>query len=641
MSSYSMKPEDLLGDELDHEMRIRHISVATTNREKTAHLRKALQKETDGFREAPVFCKLTFDDKKEFELCEDKMEELNKDLEVAFKNADHNSFTVSTSRVIHLFGRLNRLVVAFSKNLAYKEARESVRKTLENINKLRFPSKPVKQTVPVVMNNVTVNTPLGRGVQEGARSILAQVEDSLDNFEEGLGFRSSPTKLASNPEFRSLSDKVDKLTESFEKFLKSPIFSHSGVTESVATPTTSAPDKSRTVNIRNNSLERGNTDPNQGRCYQNDKKGSGFRAPRFDLGDQSNARDEVICNPLIRNPILDQRQRDRCYLDNNPIRHNPIEQRQRVDNDVRFLDNLHFENQRRSRRTIPVNQWNVKFSGEGGMSLSEFLGEVELFAQSEQFSDQELFASAIHLFSGHARKWFKANYDDFMSWEELVVALKEEFQSENYDFLLLSEIDSRLQGKDEPFSSFLAEMRILFGKLNASLSEKYKLFVLKKNMIPSHAMAISMLNITSVRELAIVCKRLDSAKFLQDKQNSASGIACFVEPAYRTPFTRRVYRNNVNEVEGSDVPFQEENEVSELRRNFNTRKPEYKNPGNDQRQSGETFEKLCYNCDGKDHFFRNCTAERKIFCYICGQKGATVNTCPRCRANHLNGNAGL
>lgn len=341
-------------------------------------------------------------------------------------------------------------------------------------------------------------------------------------------------------------------------------------------------------------------------------------------------------NPIRENPIPN--------LNRNPIRQYPFRDHRGDFEDRRDQQEFQFQNPRRSRKTIPINQWNVKFSGEGGVSLSEFLGEVELFALSEQYSDEELFSSAIHLFSGHARKWFKANYDDLISWNELVGALKEEFQSENYDFLLVSEIDSRFQGKEESFSSFLAEMRILFGKLSVPLSERYKLYVLKKNMLSSHAMAIATLNITSVRELSIVCKRLDATKMLQDKQNPSSSSYSFVEPAYRTPFTRKIFRNHVNEVEGAGIPFQEENEITELRRNNYNQRPAInlgRPPVNNQRPVGETNRIICFNCDEHGHLFRNCPLELRIFCFICGMKGATVNTCPRCKPNHLNENTDL
>lgn len=623
MGSYSMRPEDLLIDELDYEMRVRFITDALSHREKTAQLRKSLQKETDGSEEPPLFCKLTFDDKLEFEVCVVKMDALNKDLETAFGNADHNGFSIATSRVIHLFGRLNRLALAFSENREYLEACESVRGTLDNIVKLKFPSKPSKAKLKPVEGNINAfsvqRSP--ERFEQGAHAVQGHlIDDSVYNFDDA-NFHSS-ARLALNPEFVSLSEKVDRLTESFEKFLKSPFVTQSGV---------NAPVVSRKDNIASSLGNLVNTPLN---LNANRSPENPFRVPNLEL--PRTQRNRVNFDP---NPIPGYHD-DRINLERNPVRQNPVR-----NEDRRFQPDMDFQNPRRNRKTIPINQWNVKFSGEGGVSLSEFLGEVELFAVSEQYSDEELFSSAIHLFTGYARKWFKANYDDLISWTELVAALREEFQSENYDFLLLSEIDSRFQGKEETFSSFLAEMRILFGKLSVPLSERYKLYVLKKNMLSSHAMAIAMLNITSVRELSIVCKRLDATKMLQDKQNpSSSSYSCFVEPAYRTPFTKRVFRNNVNEVEGSGIPFQEENEVSELRRNYYNQRPAnnpVKPPVATQRPAGEMYKNLCFNCDEYGHIFRNCPLELKVFCFICGLKGATVNTCTRCRANHLNENTAL
>lgn len=620
MDSYSMKPEDLLADELDHEMRIRFISNASTTREKTAQLRKSLLRETDGIEEHPLFCKLTFSAEEEFDACVKKMDSLNKDLESAFQNADRNSFSVATSRVIHLFGRLNRLTLAFRGNREYVDATDSVKNTLDNIAKLKFPSKPSK---PSKVKTATVEDersshPVQRSPErfpQGAKSLLRQQDDSVvDDFDNTLHLRSSSGILmSSNPEFRSLAEKVDKLTESFEKFLRAP-YATKGVSEV----------------------------PSRGHDATYSGNGRGSKpVETLNVNNPINFNS----NPLRQNQgriatfgMPNPQQQDRGNVNRNPFRQDSFQEQPRFYEDR--VPEMYFQNPRRNRKSIPINQWNVKFSGEGGVSLSEFLGEVELFAQSEQFTEAELFSSAIHLFSGYARKWFKSNYDDLISWTELVAALREEFQSENYDYLLLSEIDSRFQGKEEAFSAFLAEMRILFGKLSSPLSEKYKLYILKKNMISSHAMSIATLNITSVRELSIICKRLDDTKMLQDKQNQnqLQSSSRFVEPAFRTPFAKRVFRNTLNEVEGSEIPFQEDNEISELRRNYYGRRP-VSNPVhtqvNSQRQNDEV-NPVCFNCDETGHLFRRCPLPLKVFCFICGFKGATVMTCPRCRQNHLN-----
>lgn len=553
-------------------MRIRFISASTT-REKTAQLRRSLQKETEGLEDPPIFCKLTFDEKQEYHSCVTKMNNLNENLETSFKSADFNSFSASVSRAIHLFGRLNRLSLASRQNRQYVEACKSVKKTLDSISILKFPSKPIKPAQRTLVSD-TQNLNVERSpkrLAEGAESIEAQLNNTLasEAFDDNDNFRSSSIKMSSNPEFRSLAEKVDRLTESFEKFLQRPYVTRSEVESSKTTRTNN--DHAYPENVsRNNPVDNLNADHNG--VDQNR-----IRVPRFYLPDPYHAG--LVHNPIrhnqIRNPTFQHADQDHMPIRRNPIRNQPIQREDQVHNPIRpnpirnqpivYEDRRFQTAQRRTKKTIPINQWNVKFSGDGGISLSEFLEEVELFAQSEQFSEEELFASAIHLFSGHARKWFKANYDDLISWTELVAALREEFESENYDYILLSEIDSRFQGKEEPFSSFLAELRILFGKLSCPLSEKYNLYILKKNMISSHAMAIATLNINSVRELSIICKRLDATKMLQDKQNPlATNSSRFVEPAYRTPLTKKVFKNNLNEVEVSEIPFQEDNEISEL-----------------------------------------------------------------------------
>lgn len=56
------------------------------------------------------------------------------------------------------------------------------------------------------------------------------------------------------------------------------------------------------------------------------------------------------------------------------------------------------------RRTVPVHQWKLSFSGDGnGTHLYDFLAELRMFQRSEGVLDEELFASIVHLLTGRAR----------------------------------------------------------------------------------------------------------------------------------------------------------------------------------------------------------------------------------------------
>lgn len=729
LSDCVMKIEDLTSDEIAHELFVRNIQGLVSRREKTSALRKVLLLEGKSEVVPPCFPKGLLDVTTEFETCENKICELNGVLDKAYAARDKPAFAIATSRLVHLLGRLERLVVCFDKNVSFREARDCVRGTLLNIDKVRTVKVPVPEDVLVDFNLEGSPDALDKSIRVVPPSFSVEKAPGVDQEEETVNTGAVSKALTPG----KLTSRVDKLTKSFQSMLN---FKPSANTTELAKAKT--PEKTysskpkRTENSLNHFVEDFDLseilplDRQKSRVASKDRVSVGYARSNVDrweaevqgrlpTGTREALRGEWKefgnrpmpgfenfdrCGPnarvhgsqrypqLSRNPEhlhgrfigqepgfnrvqeedeesryqrylydreqyrlndyyaeLDNARREQCFDYDRGQPAYPIRDRfhdeqrcgypevNRYQVRVPIRDGLH--GGRRSRNTIPINQWNIKFSGEdGGLSLSEFLGEVELFAESEQFTSRELFSSAVHLFSGFARKWFKANYSQLSSWEELVHALKQEFQPEYYDYLLLAEIDSRLQGKEENFSSFYAEMVILFGKLNTPLSEHHKLFLLKKNMVKGYALAIATMQIDSLRQLAVVCKRLDSAKQIQDQQQliTVSGSGRFVEPAYRTPvaqFYKKPFRQQVNEIEGNDNISEED--VCEFK--HRAQKPRYQNVHRNENNQVDNGQFPCYNCGKIGHLFRRCPEELGRFCFLCGFKDVTILSCPRCKIN--------
>lgn len=604
-TSLIIRFEDLELDELDHEIFIRSLSNALSRKDKIDALITRFNDENTSMEDPPIFDTALLDKEREFKVCMEKLKSMNNALQAAFTANDFGTFSVLTSRVIHVSGRLNRLLLTFKDDKRFSEAVKSVELTLDNIAKV--PIGAAKPVTPVVIPHKDIQN---FNIQGSMRPILKpstlskKIDDAVpalrkdagrDEFNTNIGRnnQSSPNHLEeTNAKYDSLSAKVDRLTESFAEFIR-----FSGAA-GAAGGTGAIPKVPRVpLNVNPFNVDLGNN--------------RNFRIPGMNQGNQRFEDDEVIED--MRNRMA------------NPNVHI------RGPNRMVYVPN-------RNKKPIPINQWKVRFSGEENtLSLSEFLGEVDLYAESELFSNQELFASAVHLFTGYARKWYKANYWEFTSWEDLVSGLKEEFQPEYYDFLLMSEIDARLQGKDESFSSFFAEMLILFGKLGRAISEKHKIFYLKKNMLKTYALAIAAIDIVSVRQLAVICKRLDSTKQLQEQhQNLSSGR--FVEPAFKTPNPfqpRKPFRQPINTVdfqeeEEQDDEGQDVENICAFRRG--APRTELNLPRNQFANNPRNV--VCFNCELPGHVFRTCQAERKIFCFICGYKNVTVYTCPNC--NKLN-----
>lgn len=613
MSNLVIHFEDLLQDELDHEVFIRCLTNVKTRKDKIDVLIERYNEENASMEDPPLFDDIRLDKEEEFRICMEKLNILNGALQVSFEKGDYGMFTVLTSRVLHVSDRLNRLLLCYKGDARFNEAVKSVEITLANISKT-MPSFKEGAMGPVVqkdMQNFSIQGTLKPIVQPSAlgKHTGSKVSDvkgkntSREVFDRYVNknAQSSPMVVAqTDDKYDSLAEKVDKLTESFAQFLKA---SHA------AGAVPKVPLNTFNVGSGNNRYNRVQFEPN-------------------------------LCPAEVRNlefnPMSARNQNNRWAENVNVCGFQDMGNRRPNPNPIMRGPNRNvFEANNRHRRPIPINQWNIKFSGEdNSLSLSEFLGEVELYAESELFSNEELFASAVHLFTGYARKWYKANYWELTSWKELVDALKEEFQPEYYDFLLLSEIDARLQGKEESFSSFFAEMLILFGKLGKGMTEDHKIYILKKNMLRTYAVAIAAIDIVSVRQLAVICKRLDSTKQLQEQHQNVSQASFgrhYVEPSYKTPLqVRKPFRQQVNVVDLPDEIEDVDRGVREDVCAFRRREPraDFNGPRNQFPSNPRNV--VCWNCDLPGHIFRTCQAERKVFCFICGFKNATVYTCPNC-----------
>lgn len=78
------------------------------------------------------------------------------------------------------------------------------------------------------------------------------------------------------------------------------------------------------------------------------------------------------------------------------------------------------------------------------------------------------------------------NHQRFQNWNELVNGLRQQYMPLNYDYLVREEIQSRFQAKNESFSSFMTDMNILFQRVYPPVDENYRLFIVRRNMLPEY-----------------------------------------------------------------------------------------------------------------------------------------------------------
>lgn len=345
-------------------------------------------------------------------------------------------------------------------------------------------------------------------------------------------------------------------------------------------------------------------------------------------GGHSNRENRFVGN---RHNLHDDRQN---YGENNPGHDREVPPHQNIGQPYNYRDYREPNNgydaprsqvRNRYRKTVPINQWRINFSGDGrGLHLYDFLSQVAMLQRAEQVTEEELMYSVVHLLSGRAKQWYGSVYGTFDSWNDLVDLLKYEFLPKNYDFSLLDEISNRKQKSSESFGEYLTHMQSMFNWLDIPIDDKHKLYIVQRNLLPRYATCVAPIEIRSIRHLAEVCRRVDSAN--PPSRNSV-GLP-FEQPTQSTRHGN--YKpNHVHEIENELVSAEEcENELCALRNPAGKRNA----PATENRQINR--DGTCYNCHKNGHAFRSCPEPRKgVFCYVCGGKDVTTKTCDRCAGN--------
>lgn len=273
--------------------------------------------------------------------------------------------------------------------------------------------------------------------------------------------------------------------------------------------------------------------------------------------------------------------------------------------------------------SVPVVKWNLKFCGDATrMGLNCFLERVEELQIARNVSDGQLLSSAVDLFEGQALIWFRSIRNRVHGWPELVKQLRLNFLPLDYDEELWSEIRARKQGSDEKPNLYVAVMINMFNRLTGSVADQDRLKYILKNLHPYYASHLSLVPITSIDELITYCRRLEETKVQNSKYRSGSNAdSPPLEPdlAYRQPNTPQ--KRNVHSISRRDSSTGDQPDSREVARQ-SSREP--------QRGFRTESRVMCWNCRTSGHSFRNCSANRTLFCYNCGTPDVVSPSCPRC-----------
>lgn len=255
-----------------------------------------------------------------------------------------------------------------------------------------------------------------------------------------------------------------------------------------------------------------------------------------------------------------------------------------------------FREDRKSQpRYVPVYKWGLQFDGQS-QSIGAFLQRVEETRRARGVTPEELFDSAVDLFSGAALVWYRSTIGRISTWGSLCLEMKIVFQSPDHDIRLQQEIFNRVQGETEHIDLFIASMEGLYGRLSTTVQEEVRLKQIFHNLNPQLQDRLALFDLTSIEQLRRLGRKAEAGRFRSTVITGSSRRVGTLEPdlAYEPARWKKPQLASV------DVPPKKE-----IRAN-------------------------CWNCGDVGHRHNTCQKEKKKFCFGCGAPDVIKPNCPKC-----------
>lgn len=652
MSVSRIEPEHLEEDEVYYELILRGMAVSQLARSNTKNLRECFLLESKGVSSAPKTYTASSVES-EYSSCQQKYDRIVKYIEDNLTKLKLEEVLVLQSRLRHLRERIKRLQTADKSlyaqlSLLLDDINFALDRLAFLINRNKWPPHGVEQAAAV-------------NVLEGEGDKDSQCSDVNVFWEKQVRDVLSSTSMKSNAQ-PTTSRPLGDIEKDFRNISLSPISSpnvntltnvasrgaipkHSNPLDPILPiPSTTVVDNHPQGILRNSNISQPilqSTGDDSYTRYSDFIRSTRNQIP-IEQNRINNPRESYQTNEFLNASLRlnaqskNQHQQYGQYFppQQNRVRFAPDLDPQEVNTLGTPLQNKNPSCYRRS----PIASWGLNFSGNaGGHSLKDFLDKVDLYAQADGISSVDLLRSAVYLLSGSALTWFQAFGTSYRTWDELVSAMKSMFLDPDYDYELLQEINNRKQGQGESFGVYIANMEMLYRQLELiQVSEQLKLDTIIRNMNPNLAEKVVLMDITSIQQLARLCKKIESFNFKTAKAENPSQFN-LLEPRFS------LFKQQ--------LPQQKEQvmAVENVRAKHLYPRPQY-----DTNYVPETFiprkivqrpveervaeEIQCWNCFEKGHDYTQCKQKKlRIFCYLCGEVGQVSRNCRNCEKNEQGG----
>lgn len=274
-------------------------------------------------------------------------------------------------------------------------------------------------------------------------------------------------------------------------------------------------------------------------------------------------------------------------------------------------------------RGISTDVSKLKFDGKS--CVRAFIQRVEEVRIAKGVPEEKMLCAVTEIFTGDALHWYRSVKDNVLSWDELILQLKQDFDVDDYDYRMVSEIRNRTQGESENITIYLSIMEGMFFRLSRRFSEEDKLEILLHNIRPCYSSVLATCPyVKSIHQLKTLCRNYERIKARSDNFREPPAIT---SDTLAPEFSYQVAKppNKTNN-------FKSNNNNSRYNYNSysNSKQSSFSKPDNDVKVQAITSDQYCYRCKSDSHSMRGCKADRVIICFKCGMKDVRTPECPKC-----------
>lgn len=280
----------------------------------------------------------------------------------------------------------------------------------------------------------------------------------------------------------------------------------------------------------------------------------------------------------------------------------------------------------------------IFFTGKQGSDPIRFIEYLKECATTMAITDGEIYNSLPVVLHGEALDWFRLNKINFPTLEEFSKALISQFSVKNYQERLMHEAYARQQGKNEPITTFLINIRLIFNQMDPKLPLSRQLDIACNNLNPNFIPYIRRSHINSFDDLTNEGKEIElNLEKMKNYKGAPNPSTSLIKNAAwpKRSNIKSEPKNSPNKDEISAIKSSSDSAKKITKKDQNSaEKPVVKTESsNNTHLADMPNADECYECRQLGHNFKDCQNEAKyrIFCFSCGKGKVTVPKCPNCK----------